>query len=88
MLDLSNKQSGDKLIWDTTKLLMMGPVDVSKGYEDSMGRVLHPCVVANTSEEEDFIIVKWHGDSSKASGEVDYLREPTEEELDTLTWPI
>jgi hypothetical protein len=88
-MNVDNLKPGTKLIWDALEPFE-GYSLLHKNMYQKEGRVYYPCVVTNRKSNNSAL--KCHvqtagGTFHWMSGEHEYLRLPTNEELETLEFP-
>lgn len=76
-LIIKNLQIGTKLMWDASPNSL---VDPNK-------RIIYPAIVVQKHWNKQMVLIKSGNTTNWMGPQSDYLRYPTDEELQTLTWP-
>jgi hypothetical protein len=77
-MKIYNLKNGTKLMWDAPPNDMIDPHK----------RIVYPAIVTNEKRsDKKWVKIKTSKNTSWMGPDEPYLRMPTQEELDTLTWP-
>lgn len=88
-MNVDNLTPGTKLVWDAPEPFE-GYAGKYQGMYKKQGRVYYPCVVTNKKSSNPLLTchIQTAGNTFHwLSGENEWLRLPTEEELNNLTFP-
>jgi hypothetical protein len=79
-MKICNLAFGTKLIWDASPGTYL--------YGSQMGKpIIYPITIGGRHHTEKWVLVIAPGGSAQYIGESEYIREPTEQEFKSFTWP-
>lgn len=86
-MNVDNIKPGTKLVWDAPEPFE-GYAEKYTRITKKEGRVYYTCVATNRKSNNNLVHIQTAGNTFHwMSGEVEHLRLPTEDELNTLEFP-